>query len=70
MQQTSVERTHRYKISYKKDDYHRIATVVFINNKFIKCEFKTSTTNYDLEDWKWLGELSKKIEELVKKEAK
>jgi len=39
----------------------RYATIFSHNNQFVKCNFHTLNRNYDLDDWIFLGQLSRII---------
>jgi len=54
-----------YRVLYNDTDQIRAAEIIFVDGKFENCTFRCSDHFYGLEDWKWLGELSRKIEELV-----
>ena len=34
--------------------------------EFIRCDYKTVCTTYDLDDWEFLGDLAKEIKKLAK----
>jgi len=38
------------------------AQIHLVNGEFTKCDYHVSSLSYSLDDWKWLGELSKMIQ--------
>lgn len=38
------------------------AQIHLVNGEFTKCDYHVSSLSYTLDDWKWLGELSKMIQ--------
>lgn len=57
--------TEEFHFKLDERDYARHATIIFINNKFDNCSFKTNKKIYDLTDWEFLNKLSGRILELV-----
>lgn len=62
--------TEEFYFKFDEKDYCRRATIIFINNKFDSCSFKTNRVIYDLIDWQFLNELSGFILELIDKKGK
>jgi len=58
-------KAYLYQEVYKiKDRYGREAKIIFIEGKFNRCEYNLTGT-YNLEDWKFLGEVAQEIQRLV-----
>lgn len=59
--------TDRYSIEYsnKENDYR--AEIIFRNGQFEQCDYTGVSEPRDLEDWHFLGLLSKEVGRLAKK---
>jgi len=58
--------TKEFYFKLDEKDYSRHATIVFIDNRFDHCNFKTNKSIYDLDDWQFLNKLSEFILNLEK----
>lgn len=65
-------RTETIGVHYKLtgDKKGQDATIFFVDGKFTKCEYHVSNLSYTIEDWKWLGDISNRIQEFAEIEAK
>jgi hypothetical protein len=58
-----VEETHKiYKL---KDGKGRVATILMMEGQFKSCQYRVKTNIYDLDNWRFIGKIVKKIEELT-----